>query len=195
MKNDPEAEPPYKAMTCFVTEKEQPRAEQSDGLRALPSSRSSATRASRAPLVYDGCVARPTASWAGEEAGLGNGFGQMMDALEVGRLDVAARGVGIAQRALELALRYSQERKPFGRPIAKHQAIQSELADMVTKVEGGRVLTLKAARMNDAGERSDFVAGIPSGSPRRPARRSWRSRFARSCSSGTQSVRSERISG
>ena len=61
-----------------------------------------------------------------------------MDALEVGRVNVAARGVGIAQRALELALRYTQERKTFGKPIAQHQAIQFKLADMATKVEAAR---------------------------------------------------------
>jgi alkylation response protein AidB-like acyl-CoA dehydrogenase len=74
----------------------------------------------------------------------------MMDALEVGRVNVAARGVGIAQRALELALRYAQERKTFGKPIAEHQAIQFKLADMATKVDAARLLTLRAARLKDA---------------------------------------------
>ena len=67
---------------------------------------------------------------------------------------------GLAQRALELALRYSQERKAFGRPIAEHQAIQFRLADMATKVEAARLLTMKAARLKDAGERSDLEAGM-----------------------------------
>ena len=84
----------------------------------------------------------------------------MMDALEVGRVNVAARGVGIAQRALELALRYSQERKTFGKPIAEHQAIQFKLADMATKIEAARLVTRKAARMKDAGKRSDLEAGM-----------------------------------
>jgi alkylation response protein AidB-like acyl-CoA dehydrogenase len=83
-----------------------------------------------------------------------------MDALEVGRVNVAARGVGIAQRALELALRYSQERKTFGKPIAQHQAILFKLADMATKIEAARLVTLKAARMKDAGQRSDLEAGM-----------------------------------
>ena len=96
----------------------------------------------------------------GEEAGLNKGFAQMMDALEVGRVNVAARGVGIAQRALELGLKYAQERKTFGKPIAEHQAIQFKLADMATKVEAARLLMLKAARMKDAGERSDVEAGM-----------------------------------
>ena len=84
----------------------------------------------------------------------------MMDSLEVGRVNVAARGVGVAQRALELALRYSQERKTFGKEIAQHQAIQFKLADMATKVDAARLLTLRAARLKDAGERSDLEAGM-----------------------------------
>jgi alkylation response protein AidB-like acyl-CoA dehydrogenase len=83
-----------------------------------------------------------------------------MDALEVGRVNVAARGVGIAQRALELALKYSQERKTFGKQIAQHQAIQFKLADMATRLEAARLVTRKAARMKDAGERSDLEAGM-----------------------------------
>ena len=84
----------------------------------------------------------------------------MMDALEVGRANVAARGVGIAQRALELALKYSQERKTFGKPICEHQAIQFKLADMATQVEAARLLTIRAARLKDAGERSEMEAGM-----------------------------------
>ena len=83
-----------------------------------------------------------------------------MDALEVGRANVAARGVGIAQRALELALKYSQERKTFGKPICEHQAIQFKLADMATQVEAARLLTIRAARLKDAGERSEMEAGM-----------------------------------
>ena len=68
--------------------------------------------------------------------------------------------VGIAQRALELALRYSQERKTFGKQIADHQAIQFKLADMATQVEAARLLTMRAARLKDAGERADLEAGM-----------------------------------
>jgi len=84
----------------------------------------------------------------------------MMDALEVGRVNVAARGVGLAQRAFELAIRYAQERKTFGKQIAEHQAIQFKLADMATQLEAARMLTIKAARLKDAGERSDLEAGM-----------------------------------
>jgi len=111
-------------------------------------------------LIYDGYKAPAENILGGEEAGLNKGFAQMMDALEVGRANVAARGVGLAQRALELALKYSQERKTFGKPIAEHQAIQFKLADMATQLDAARLLTLRAARMKDAGERSDMEAGM-----------------------------------
>jgi alkylation response protein AidB-like acyl-CoA dehydrogenase len=160
VKNDPKADPPYKGMTCFITEKE-PGAEQGDGLTIPPKIKKLGYKGVESTeLVYDGYRCPPDRILGGEENGLGRGFAQMMDALEVGRVNVAARGVGIAQRALELALRYSQERKTFGKPIAQHQAIQFKLADMATKIEAARLLTLKAARMKDAGERSDLEAGM-----------------------------------
>ena len=129
--------------------------------RPAARSRSSATRASSRPSSCSTATAvRPRTSSAARTTGLNSGFAQMMDALEVGRVNVAARGVGIAQRALELALRYSQERKTFGKPIAEHQAIQFKLADMATQVDAARLLTLRAARLKDAGERSDLEAGM-----------------------------------
>ena len=164
MKNDTKADPPYKGMTCFITEKEPGAAENSGkfaGLTIPPKIKKMGYKGVESTeLVYDGYRCPPDRILGGEEAGLGQGFRQMMDALEVGRVNVAARGVGIAQRALELALRYSQERKTFGKPIAQHQAIQFKLADMATKVEAARLLTFKAARMKDAGQRSDLEAGM-----------------------------------
>ncbi len=160
MKNDPKAEPAHTGMTCFLTEKT-PGEEHNDGLTVPPQIKKMGYKGVESTeLVYDGFRCPPERILGGEEGGLGKGFAQMMDALEVGRVNVAARGVGIAQRALELALRYSQERKTFGRAIAKHQAIQFKLADMATKIEAARLLTLKAARMKDAGERSDLEAGM-----------------------------------
>jgi alkylation response protein AidB-like acyl-CoA dehydrogenase len=160
MKTDPKAEPAYKGMTCFITEKE-PGEAQVDGLTIPPQIKKMGYKGVESTeLVYDGFRCPPERILGGEDAGLGEGFRQMMDALEVGRVNVAARGVGIAQRALELALKYSQERKTFGREIAKHQAIQFKLADMGTKVEAARLLTQKAARLKDAGERSDLEAGM-----------------------------------
>jgi len=164
MKTDPKADPPYKGMTCFITEK-QPWAETNEGdfagLNVPPKIKKMGYKGVESTeLVYDGYRCPPERVLGGEEDGVGQGFIQMMDALEVGRVNVAARGVGIGQRALELALRYSQERKTFGKPIAAHQAIQFKLADMATKVEAARLLTRKAARMKDAGERSDLEAGM-----------------------------------
>src|SRR2546429_4374363 len=164
MKNDPKADPPYAGMTCFITEKE-PWAEKNSGdfagLDIPPKIKKMGYKGVESTeLVYNGYKCPPERILGGEEDGLGQGFRQMMDSLEVGRVNVAARGVGIAQRALELALRYSQERKTFGKPIAQHQAIQFKLADMATKVEAARLLTMKAARMKDAGERSDVEAGM-----------------------------------
>ena len=123
-------------------------------------SRRWATRASSPPSSSTTATsARPTACSAAPTASA-RASSQMMDALEVGRVNVAARGVGIAQRALELALKYSQERKTFGKPIAEHQAISFKLADMATRLEAARLVTRKAARMKDAGERSDLEAGM-----------------------------------
>jgi alkylation response protein AidB-like acyl-CoA dehydrogenase len=160
VKTDPKADPPYKGMTCFITEKT-PGEHENPGLRVPPQIKKMGYKGVESTeLVYDGYVCSADRILGGEEAGVGNGFRQMMDALEVGRVNVAARGVGIAQRALELALRYSQERKTFGKPIAAHQAIQFKLADMATQVEAARLMTLKAARMKDAGQRSDLEAGM-----------------------------------
>ena len=164
MKSDPRADPPHTGMTCFITEKE-PGAEENTGdfkgLNVPPKIKKMGYKGVESTeLIYDGYISSPDRILGGEEDGVGKGFAQMMDALEVGRVNVAARGVGIAQRALELALRYAQERKTFGKPIAQHQAIQFKLADMATKIEAARLLTLKAARMKDAGERSDLEAGM-----------------------------------
>src|SRR5919197_1625490 len=164
MKNDTKADPPYTGMTCFITEKEPGASENSGkfaGLTVPPKIKKMGYKGVESTeLVYDGYRCPPDRILGGEEAGLGQGFRQMMDSLEVGRVNVAARGVGLGQRALELALRYSQERKTFGKPISQHQAIQFKLAEMGTKVEAARLLTMKAARMKDAGERSDLEAGM-----------------------------------
>jgi alkylation response protein AidB-like acyl-CoA dehydrogenase len=160
VRTDKESEKPQSGMTCFVCEKE-PGAAESPGLTIPPQIKKLGYKGVESTeLVFDGYRCPADMILGGEEAGLNKGFPQMMDALEVGRVNVAARGVGIAQRALELALRYSQERRAFGKPIAQHQAIQFKLADMATKIEAARLLTLKAARMKDAGERSDLEAGM-----------------------------------
>jgi alkylation response protein AidB-like acyl-CoA dehydrogenase len=164
VKTDPKADPPYKGMTCFICEKEPGVSENTgrfEGFDVPPKIKKMGYKGVESTeLVFDGYRTPADSILGGEEAGLGKGFTQMMDALEVGRVNVAARGVGIAQRALELGLRYSQERKTFGKQIAQHQAIQFKLADMATKVDAARLLTLRAARLKDAGERSDLEAGM-----------------------------------
>jgi alkylation response protein AidB-like acyl-CoA dehydrogenase len=164
VRTDPNAEKPHKGMTCFIAEKEAGAHENTGeykGLNVPPQLRKMGYKGVESTeLVFDGYRCPPERILGGEEAGLNKGFPQMMDALEVGRVNVAARGVGIAQRALELALRYSQERKTFGKPIAQHQAIQFKLADMATQVDAARLMTIRAARMKDAGERSDLEAGM-----------------------------------
>ena len=111
-------------------------------------------------LLYDGYLCPAESVLGGEEAGLGQGFRQMMDALEVGRVTSPPAAWGSPSARSSSGLRYAQERRTFGKPIAEHQVIQFKLADMATKVEASRLLPLKAARMKDAGERSDLKAGM-----------------------------------
>jgi alkylation response protein AidB-like acyl-CoA dehydrogenase len=164
VRTDLQAERPQRGMTCFIAEKvagEHENTGDYKGLNVPPQLRKMGYKGVESTeLVFDGYRCPADAILGGEEAGLNKGFPQMMDALELGRVNVAARGVGIAQRALELALRYSQERRTFGKPIAQHQAIQFKLADMATQVDAARLLTNRAARMKDAGVRSDVEAGM-----------------------------------
>jgi alkylation response protein AidB-like acyl-CoA dehydrogenase len=90
----------------------------------------------------------------------GRGFYQMMDGVEVGRVNVAARGCGVARRAFELGISYAQQRHTFGKQIAEHQAIQFKLAEMATKVEAAHQLMVNAARKKDSGQRNDLEAGM-----------------------------------
>ncbi len=90
----------------------------------------------------------------------GQGFYQMMDGVEVGRVNVAARGCGLALRAFELGIAYAQRRHAFGKPIAQHQAIQFKLAEMATKVEAAHQMMVMAARTKDSGRRNDLEAGM-----------------------------------
>ena len=160
VKTDPDADPRHRGMTCFIAEKESGKAD-NDGLTVPPKIKKMGYKGVESTeLVFEGFKCPPENILGGEDAGLNKGFAQMMDALEVGRANVAARGVGIAQRALELGLKYSQERKTFGKPIAQHQAIQFKLADMATQIEAARLLTRRAARLKDAGERTELEAGM-----------------------------------
>src|SRR3954453_2995086 len=160
MRTDRDTSPPHRGLTCFIAEKE-PGASENPGLTVPPKIKKMGYKGVESTeLVFHDYRCPADMILGGEDAGLNKGFAQMMDALEVGRVNVAAHGVGIAQRALELGLKYSQERRTLGKPIAQHQAIQFKLADMATKAEAARLLTLKAVRMKDAGERSDVEAGM-----------------------------------
>jgi alkylation response protein AidB-like acyl-CoA dehydrogenase len=107
--------------------------------------------------VFDGLRVPASRVLGGET---GKGFYQMMDGVEVGRVNVAARGCGVAQRAFELGIRYAQQRETFGRPIAQHQAVMFRLAEMATKVEAAHSMMVMAARKKDSGERNDIEAGM-----------------------------------
>ena len=102
----------------------------------------------------------PNDQLLGGDAGIGNGLRWALAALELGRINVAARGVGVSQAAYDAALAYAKQREAFGRPISQHQAIAFKLAEMATKLEAARLLTYEAARKADAGERVDLAAGM-----------------------------------
>lgn len=108
-------------------------------------------------LIFDGFRASAADVLGGVP---GRGFAQMMDGIEVGRVNVAARACGVALRAFELAARYAQQRSTFGKPIAAHQAIAFSLAEMATKVEAAHLMMVNAARLKDSGERNDLAAGM-----------------------------------
>ena len=108
-------------------------------------------------IVFDGYEC-PREALLGEQEG--QGFRQMMGGLELGRINVAARAVGVARAALEDSMRYAQQRETFGQPIWRHQAVGHRLADMATRVDAARLMTLRAAAALDAGRRSDLEAGM-----------------------------------
>ena len=110
-----------------------------------------------AELLFEDCRV-PAANLIGAQEG--RGLQQVLNGLELGRINVAARGAGLARACLEESLRYAQQRRTFGKPIAEHQAIQIKLADMATRVEAARLLVEHAARAYDAGGRCDLEAGM-----------------------------------
>ena len=111
-------------------------------------------------LVLDGHRVPASTVLGGPDAGRGRGFYQMMDGVEVGRVNVAARACGIMIRAFELAVAYAQQRRTFGRQIADHQAVAFKLAEMATKVEAAHLMMVNAARLKDSGQRNDVEAGM-----------------------------------
>jgi alkylation response protein AidB-like acyl-CoA dehydrogenase len=155
-KTDPRADPPHKGMSLLFVEKE-PEARSFEGITIPPNIEKMGYHGvETTELVFQGHRV-PVANLLGAE---GDGFRQVMDAIEVGRVNVAARAVGLATRAFEEAIRYAQERTAFGRPIAQHQMIQEKLADMGTRLEASRLMLLQAASAKAAGARSDLEAGM-----------------------------------
>ena len=152
VKTDPEAEPRYKGMSLFIADKSLPgfrvgKKIEKLGYKAIDS----------AELVFEDCRIPADQLIGGVE---GQGFFQATGGLELGRINVAARGVGLAEGALRLATEYAQVRKTFGKPIAEHQAIQLKLGEMVTRARAARLLTFDAAEAYDRGERCDMEAGM-----------------------------------
>jgi alkylation response protein AidB-like acyl-CoA dehydrogenase len=156
---DPAAQPRHRGMTAFLLEKEPGRASQRGLEIGSPIKKLGYKGVESVELAFDGFRA-PADSVLGGEAGENEGFKYFMGGIELGRVNIAARGVGIATRAFEEAIRYAQEREAFGKPIAQHQAIQLKLAQMATKIEAARLLTLQAAERKDAGERADLESGM-----------------------------------
>ncbi len=159
VKTDPAADPPHTGMTCFMVEKE-PGVARQGGLTIPPQLHKLGYKGvETTELVFDDHPVPGNAVLGGED-GIGRGFQQMMSGIEVGRANVAARGVGVARRAYELGIRYAHERETFGKPLHRHQAIQFKLAEMATKIEAARLLTVQAARAKDAGRRADVETGM-----------------------------------
>ncbi len=149
-KTDPEAKPRHKGMTMFLCEK-------GPGLKASRKLEKLGYKGiDSAELVFEDFRVRAE-NRIGEE---GRGFHQAVGGLQLGRINVAARGVGVAAAALAESLRYSQQRETFGKPICEHQAIQLKLGEMATRVEAARLLVRNAAQIYDRGERCDLEAGM-----------------------------------
>ena len=151
VKTDPSADPPYRGISLLVIEKGPgitvTRKLDKLGYKGIET----------CEVVFEDCAVPAENLLGGRE---GEGFKQVLAGLEVGRINIAARAVGVARAALQAALRYSQQRQTFGKPICEHQAIQLKLADMATKIEAASLLTYSAAEKKDRGERCDLEAGM-----------------------------------
>jgi alkylation response protein AidB-like acyl-CoA dehydrogenase len=150
-KTDTQADPPRKGMSLFIVEKG-PGFEISKRLEKL-----GYKGIDSGEMVFTDFRVSADNLVGGEE---GRGFYQTVGGLELGRINVASRSVGIAKRALDEAVRYSQERSTFGKPICQHQAIQLKLAEMATRYESSRLLVEQAAKAYDEGRRCDLEAGM-----------------------------------
>ncbi len=151
-RTDRMAEPNYRGISAFIVEKG------GDGFRVGRDLEKLGYRGlDTCELIFED-YRIPAENLVGMEES--RGFGQVMSGLETGRINVAARAVGVAQAAFEAAIRYSQQRETFGVPIAQHQAIQLKLADMATKIQAARLLTYDAAAKKDSGARVDLETGM-----------------------------------
>jgi alkylation response protein AidB-like acyl-CoA dehydrogenase len=148
----------YKNMTTFLVEKEAGFGATAPGI-LIPGKidKMGYKGVDTTELVFDGYHTTDAEVLGGVA---GQGFYQMMDGVEVGRVNVAARACGLAMRAFEVGISYAQQRETFGKPIAEHQAVQFRLAEMATKVEAAHQMMIMAARKKDAGERNDLEAGM-----------------------------------
>jgi alkylation response protein AidB-like acyl-CoA dehydrogenase len=151
-KTDVTATPAHRGMSAFVVEKGEPGLTVGRDIDKLGYKTVETTE-----LHFDNFPV-PAGSLIGGEEGLG--FKHVMTGLEAERINVAARGLGLARAAFEEAIRYAQHRITFGKPIAQHQSIQIKLADMATKIEASRLLIYSAAAKKDRGERCDLEAGM-----------------------------------
>lgn len=150
VKTDPDAEPAHRGMSLLLVPK-------SAGYKASKLKKLGYKGIDTAEMEFNG-VRVPQSMLIGDKEG--RGLQQILSGLELGRINVASRGVGVARAALEDALAYAKERKTFGKPICQHQAIQIKLADMATRVQAARKLVEDAAIAYDSGERCDMEAGM-----------------------------------
>ena len=157
-KTDEGAESVYKNMTTFLVEKEAGFGQTAQGI-TVPGKidKMGYKGVETTELILEGHQIAAEQVLGGEP---GKGFFQMMDGVEVGRVNVAARACGLAWRGFELAIAYAQQRKTFGKAIAEHQAVLFRLAEMATKVEVAHTMMVKAARLKDTGQRMDVEAGM-----------------------------------
>ncbi|MFC3889986.1 acyl-CoA dehydrogenase family protein [Lentzea rhizosphaerae] len=158
VKTDEGADKPHQNLTTFLVEKPEGYGEVLPGL-TIPGKidKMGYKGVDTTEMVFDGFEIAADQILGGVS---GQGFRHMMDGVEVGRVNVAARACGIAIRAFELAIEYSQQRKTFGKAIAEHQAIAFKLAEMATKVEAAHLMMVNAARLKDSGQRNDVEAGM-----------------------------------
>ena len=153
-----ESSSPYKNMTTFLIDKTSGFGETAQGV-TVPGKidKMGYKGVDTTELVFEGHRTTTAQILGGVP---GKGFYQMMDGVEVGRVNVAARACGVSRRAFELGIAYSQQRETFGKKIAEHQGILFRLADMATKVEAAHQMMVKAARLKDSGQRNDLEAGM-----------------------------------